>query len=164
MQIYKYANRNHSSGFTLIELLVVISIIGVLIGLSVFGLQGARQASRDSKRKADLESLRSGVEIYKSDCNAYPVSSGGDPSVVLATSGTSLKGSGTPTSCAVANTYIAQIPQDPIYPNKNYRYASNGVTYEICASLEQDNSAPAVTCGESSNCGSGACNYKVVNP
>ncbi|MDP1709996.1 MAG: prepilin-type N-terminal cleavage/methylation domain-containing protein [bacterium] len=152
-------------GFTLIELLVVISIIGVLIGLSVFGLQGARQVSRDSKRRIDLESIKSGIEIYKSDCNSYPVSAGGDPSTVLATNGTSLKGSGTPTSCATTNTYIAQIPKDPIDPNKNYRYASNGVTYEICASLEQGASVPAVTCGGSSSCGSGnTCNYKVVNP
>lgn len=149
--------------FTLIELLVVISIIGILMGLSIFGLQGARQASRDSKRKADLESLRSGIEIYKSDCNKYPVSAGGDPSTVF---GATLNGSGTPTSCAVANTYIAKIPQDPIYPNKNYRYASpDGLTYEICASLEQNVSAPSVTCGGSSNCGSsGTCNYKVTNP
>lgn len=155
---------NIQRAFTLVELLVVISIIGVLIGLSVFGLQGARQASRDSKRKADLESLRSGIEIYKSDCNAYPVSAGGAPSVVLATSGTSLAGSGTPTSCAVTNIYIAQIPQDPIYPNKTYLYASDGITYELCTSLEQDTSSPAVTCGGSSACGGGTCNYKVVNP
>ena len=151
-------------GFTLIELLVVISIIGVLIGLSVFGLQGARQVSRDSKRRIDLESIKSGIEIYKSDCNSYPVSAGGDPSTVLATSGTTLAGSGTPTSCASTNTYIAQIPQDPTFPNKNYRYASDGVTYEICASLEQDNSAPSVSCGGSTNCGGNTCNYKIVNP
>ena len=44
-----------SCGFTLIELLVTISIIGILIGLSVFGLQGARQSARDAKRKADLD-------------------------------------------------------------------------------------------------------------
>ena len=164
MQIYKYPNKwQIQRAFTLVELLVVISIIGVLIGLSVFGLQGARQASRDSKRKADLESLRSGIEIYKSDCNSYPAVSG-DPSAVLATSGTSLAGSGSPTSCALTNVYISQIPQDPTYPNKNYVYSSDGVTYEICASLEQDPSAPAVSCGATSLCGTENCNYKVVNP
>ncbi|MCK4588676.1 prepilin-type N-terminal cleavage/methylation domain-containing protein, partial [Candidatus Woesebacteria bacterium] len=59
-------------GFTLIELLVVISIIGILLALSIFGLQGARKSARDSKRKADIELIRSGIEIYKADCNVYP--------------------------------------------------------------------------------------------
>ena len=87
-------------GFTLIELLVVVSIIGILIALSIFGLQGARESSRDARRKADLETIRSGLEIYKADCNDYPPASkvvGGSP----------LVGDGSPTSCAVTNTYIS---------------------------------------------------------
>src|SRR3989344_5965218 len=69
-------NSRKTYGFTLIELLVVISIVGSIIGLSVFGLQGARQSSRHSKRKADLEQIRSGLEIYKSDCDKYPITVG----------------------------------------------------------------------------------------
>lgn len=156
--------RYSKSGFTLVELLVVISIIGILIGLSIFGLQGARQASRDSKRKADLESIRSGIEIYKSDCNAYPISAGGVASAVLANSGTSLIGTGTPTSCAVANTYMAGIPSDPTSPNTDYIYASDGVTYEICSALEQGTSLPGVSCGGIALCGNEQCSYKVTNP
>lgn len=151
-------------GFTLIELLVVISIIGILIGLSVFGLQGARESSRDSKRKADLESIRSGIEIYKSDCNTYPVTSG-DPTTVLATSGNSLVGDGSTTACNVNNIYINQIPADPVSPTRNYLYSSeSGMSYEVCAALEQNISSGTVTCGGSSNCGDASCNYKVVNP
>lgn len=139
------------SGFTLIELLVVISIIGILIGISLFGLQGARESSRDARRKSDLEQIRSGLEIYKSDCDIYPASLG-----------SSLVGSGSPTSCAVANTYISAVPLDPLDPNRSYLYSRvTNTTYEICASLEQGGSA--VTCGGSSNCGE-TCNYKVTNP
>lgn len=137
-------------GFTLIELLVVISIIGILIGLSVFGLQGAREASRDSKRKADLELIRSGVEIYKSDCGVYPV--------VL---DTTLIGDDSNSSCDSTNTYISEVPEDPTYPAASYYYLSDGVTYEICAALEQDPTTPA-TC--SGTCGTENCNYKVINP
>jgi type II secretion system protein G len=148
------------SGFTLIELLVVISIIGILVGLSVFGLQGARETSRDAKRKSDVELIRSGLEIYKSDCNHYPIQNG-DPSTVF---GSSLVGDGLVSSCPATNTYINQVPTDPTSPNLHYRYSSDGVTYEVCASLEKVPATGTVTCGSSSDCGGASCNYKVVNP
>jgi len=138
-------------GFTLVELLVVISIIGILMAISLFGLQGARESSRDARRKSDIEQVRSGLEIYKSDCDIYPASLG-----------TSLVGTGSPTSCAVTNTYISAVPEDPLDPSRSYLYSRiTTTTYEICASLEQ--SGTAVTCGGSSNCGE-TCNYKVTNP
>lgn len=148
-------------GFTLIELLVSISIIGILIGLSIFGLQGARESSRDAKRKSDLEQIRSGIEIYKSDCQKYP-SGSGHASSVLPNSGNSLLGDDSTTSCLSSNTYISQVPADPLDPNRVYLYSSSGTTYEICAALEQGTGS--VTCGGSSSCGNAACNYKVTNP
>lgn len=143
--------------FTLIELLVVISIIGILIGLSVFGLQGARKSSRDAVRKADLEQLRSGLGMYKADCNTYPLN-------LNLSSSISLIGSGTPPSCLVSNVYISATPLDPLSPNAGYIYNSpDGVTYSICAALEQGGST--VTCGASgNNCGGSVCNYRVTNP
>jgi prepilin-type N-terminal cleavage/methylation domain-containing protein len=142
---------NLNSAFTLIELLVVISIIGILVGVSIFGLSGARESSRDARRKSDLELIRSGLEIYKADCNAYP-----------ATLGTSLVGSGTPLSCSSNNTYINYVPVDPVAAVKSYRYAATASGYELCASLEQQG-LTTVTCGGSSNCGT-SCNYKIINP
>ena len=144
-------NKTLKRGFTLIELLVVISIIGVLAAVSIFGLSGARESARDARRKSDLELIKSGIELYRADCNAYP------PSL-----GTSLVGSGTPSVCAVSNTYITAIPTDPIPATRSYRYATTAAGYEICASLEQSGLS-TVTCGGSSNCGT-SCNYKVTNP
>lgn len=153
-----------SFGFTLIELLVVISIIGILIGLSIFGLQSARTASRDSRRKADLELVRSGLEIYKADCNTYPVQTTPQSPTTGLGSGGVLTGNGVSSSaCLSTNTYISQIPQDPSSPNENYLYYSNGNIYQICAALEQGGGS-SVTCGSSSSCGTIACNYKVTNP
>lgn len=130
------------SAFTLVELLVVISIIAILMGLSLFGLMGARESSRDGRRKADLEAIRSGLEIYKSDQGEYPT-----------TLGTSLTGGG--------NTYISSVPVDPVSTDRSYRYSSDGITYTICAALEQGTGSVS-GCG--GNCGTKTCNYKVVNP
>jgi prepilin-type N-terminal cleavage/methylation domain-containing protein len=145
-------------GFTLIELLVVISIIGILVGLSVFGLQGARSSSRDAKRVADLEQVRSGIEIYKTDCNFYPATA-----QLNLSAASILKGDGSTSSCLVTNTYIGATPLDPISPTSNYAYSSTGAsTYTLCASLEK---APSPSM-DVSGCGScvKACNYKVTNP
>lgn len=141
-------------GFTLVELLIVVTIIGILMGISIFGLQGARESSRDARRKADLEELRSEFEIYKSDCNAYPSAAQfASPPIV---------GDGSTTSCLSTNTYVASIPTDPISPNADYLYSSDGVSYSICAALE--GATGTQTCGVSSACGLATCNYKVTNP
>lgn len=139
------------NAFTLIELLVVISIIGVLIGLSIFGIEGARKSSRDARRKADLELIRSGLEIYKSDCGSYPAA--------LDFGGT-LNGNGT-TGCPSSNSYISQIPTDPTSPTDTYYYTRPTTTiYALCAALEQS-SGTVSGCG---SCGGSSCNYKVQNP
>lgn len=141
-----------NKGFTLIELLVVISIVGILMGLSLFSLQGSKKSGRDAKRKSDLELIRSGIEIYRADCGAYPTSLG-----------TTLIGDNSTNSCLVGNEYINNVPVDPQYPTRAYKYSSDGITYEICASLEND-TGTSVTCGGSSSCGDETCNYKVENP
>lgn len=143
----------NKKGFTLIELLVVISIIGILMGLSIFGLKGARESARDAQRKSDLELVRSGLELYKSDCNDYP-SGSSLPSP--------LTGDDSVPSCSASNTYIQSVPTDPNSPSREYLYYSDGNIYEICASLEQGTGT--VSCGSSSTCGNETCNYKVTNP
>jgi type II secretion system protein G len=147
--LFNHKMKKTIKGFTLIELLVVISIIGILVGLSIFGLQSARESSRDGSRKADLELIRSGIEIYKADCNDYPLT---------AELGTSLTGSETTgTTCLTSTIYIAEVPTDPL-ETQSYYYSSDGVTYELCAALEGGGDD---TCGGS--CGE-TCNYQVVNP
>lgn len=139
-------------GFTLIELLVVIAIIGVLIGISLFALQGARAAGRDARRKGDMEQIRSALEIYRSDCTFYP------------NTGTLAFGTGALTaSCPAVSTYMGRVPQDPQSPSRIYYYRRiTNTTYELCTRLE--NGGVAGSC-PGSNCGGGQpCNYRVTNP
>ena len=139
-------------GFTLIELLVVISIIGVLISLSFVGFLQARVSARNSKRKADLEQIRSALELYRNDCKTYP-------NVVV--SGSSLTGSvGSPCAGVV---YMQQVPADPLVPTYNYQYRLvSKNSYFLCAYLEGAAAKPTIC---TNNCGgSSACNYETANP
>ena len=71
MSIYKKLKK--SEGFTLIELLVVIAIIGVLSTLILLQLNVARAKARDAKRIADINQLRTAVELHFDDRGgSYP--------------------------------------------------------------------------------------------
>jgi len=132
--------------FTLIELLVVISIIGILISISLFGIGNARKSSRDAKRKSDLETIRSALEMYKADVGGYPANAP-DPGHPLQYQD---------------NEYLASWPEDPL-PARSYAYYSNQVTYTVCAALETDTRLEAkctdMNCGEDVTC-----SYAVENP
>lgn len=147
-------------GFSLIELLVVISIMAVLISLSAFGLQQARESARDGQRKADLETIRTGLSFYKADCNVYPTPAGGVGADFRTNFGTSFG-----SACGGTNTYIEKIPSDPV-AGRNYWYFSNGTTYKICVGLETETASDSVcTTAPAANCGSGVnCSYSVTNP
>lgn len=60
------------SGFTLIELLVVATILIVLSAIGLVSFTNAGKSARNSKRKADLETVRQALVLYKSDTGSYP--------------------------------------------------------------------------------------------
>lgn len=142
----------NGTGFTLIELLVAMTVMAVLIAVGLVSYQGAKKAARDGKRKADLEQIRSALEIYRSDCKTYPLALG-----------TQLKGVYTPpAACSTSDVYMEQVPVDP--GSCSYSYSSSTNSYVLCASQENLGVGSSVTgCGSCGGAGC-PCNYKVINP
>lgn len=105
-------------GFTLVELLVVATIISVLAGIGIISYTTLSQQSRDSRRIADLQNLRSALEFYRSDNDYYPANLD-----LLETDG-----------------YLNSVATDP-KTKEDYQYCptvvdGNNVDYELCAFLE----------------------------
>jgi general secretion pathway protein G len=104
-------------GFTLIELLVTVSIMALIMGASLTAFEGSKKSTRDGKRKADLEGIRSALEIYRSDVGGYPANKD-----------------------LLSPDYISSWPADPL-ATQSYVYTPGGCTtscktYSLCASLE----------------------------
>ena len=130
----------------MVELLVVATIIIVISTIGVVSFRNAGVASRDGKRKADLETVRQALVIYRSEGTQYP---GGGYDGMIETLN--------------ADGYISNpVPQDP--GSNSYHYGPRGANntgFCLCAQLE-DTSA-----GNSSdnNCTfSGTTHYCLENP
>lgn len=117
-------------GFTLVELLVVIAIIGILATLLILQLGVARSRARDAKRIADVNQIRSALELYFDDNGTYPNT--------------------TNLGTLLAPRYLQNLPQDPLSGTCTgysgaagcYGYAwspttGRAIRYQIWAELEQ---------------------------
>ncbi|MCU0653339.1 MAG: type II secretion system GspH family protein [Candidatus Pacebacteria bacterium] len=88
-------------GFTLIELLVVIAIIGILAGMVLVSMGGARSKARDAKRQSDMRQLISAEEMHYGSQDTYMSF---DPTV---------GGPYMPTTIADGASTFLSVPADP---------------------------------------------------
>ncbi len=120
-QLKQFIFPESSEGFTLLEILIAISIIGIL---SVFGMTAytnSLNTGRDARRRADLEQIKSALEMFRSDSinSRYP----------LNTEGLDILETGNP-------RYL-NVPLDP-RDGLNYAYyaSNNGSDYALGTNLE----------------------------
>jgi uncharacterized protein (TIGR02145 family)/prepilin-type N-terminal cleavage/methylation domain-containing protein len=119
----------NKKAFTLIELLVVIAIVGILSGLIVISMNGSIASANDTKRKANIDTIRKALIIYGTlNGMVYPIQ---------------------PTQCDIASSganrctnfdnlsdLLPNIPKDPVTGNP-YTYISNstGTSFIVSAVL-----------------------------
>ncbi len=69
-------------GFTIVELAVVVTVIGILVGLSVFAYNQLQERSADAQTKSMVAVLTSALNSYYAKNNEYPTAAqlfGGTP-------------------------------------------------------------------------------------
>lgn len=122
--------KNRRKGFTLIELMVTISIIAILSTVGYVTYSNAQSTARDARRRQDLRSMISALELYyQQNNNQFPIRS------------TSIKSTDTTGAWKLSSFLtndISQLPADPINDTTYYYlYNSDGTTYHLCAKLEK---------------------------
>lgn len=138
--------------FTLIEVLVVVTIIGLLALAGFVSYSQFMKQSRDARRKADIELVRSALEMYKSSNDLYPTSI---PTSGLVPTPGLLFGTGNLIDSS-SNIFMNKIPTDP-QNGSLYYYLSDGTTYSVGVHVESGGTSNC-----SSNCNITAdavCNY-----
>lgn len=109
-------------GFTLIELLIVIFIISILIVTTVVYLNYARQDARDSRRKHDLDQIKSALELYFGQNEKYPWGRGSSAAPDIGSNMTDWSSSSNSLVSALA-PYLSPLSKDP------YNKTVGSITY-----------------------------------
>jgi len=116
--------KKSKKGFSLVELLVVITIIAILSVTAYVAMGGQTVKARDAKRKQDLSTIQSALELYALNNSRYPAS---------LTYGTE----GAP-DYLLTKQYLSQIPTDPNGHNYAYALSVDNKSYNLGATLEID--------------------------
>lgn len=129
-------------GFTLIELMVVMAIIALLAMIGGAAYISAQKRGRNARRAADIQQIRSALEMARTDKGMYPAAVLCDTSAGYSTTDAtcatmtgsswySIAGTGG-FALTLTNGYMSTVPKD-VMNNTNYyfRYVpfkSDGVT------------------------------------
>lgn len=111
-------------GFTLLELLVVVAVTAVLLALLLPVLRTARIKSKVVRAHADLRSLRSAIEAYRLDYEAYPYAR-----AYCAGGGMKVDDYNECPPELFSCGYLGAFPEDIFNKGRAYKYISPGFGY-----------------------------------
>ncbi|OGD71178.1 hypothetical protein A2703_02325 [Candidatus Collierbacteria bacterium RIFCSPHIGHO2_01_FULL_50_25] len=106
------------SGFSFIELLVSVTIMAVMMAAAVVSYSNTNQRSRDARRQADVQTIRSALEICRSNTGIYPASIAGT------------------VTCSDATVTLSATPTDPQTGNAYPYSRPTTTTYSLSCTLE----------------------------
>jgi len=154
---FKAGDWRLDKGFTLIELLIALAIVGILATIGLNSFSSSQKRARDAKRKADLDQLQKGLELYQQDQSPIrypPASDYADLRSYL-------------------TDYMSTFPSPPkVLSGEAYFYtcprlAGDNLTYLLYACLENedDTDRDDVDGGANDLCGeSGYVSYSITEP
>lgn len=129
-------------GFTLLEILVVIAVIGILMAVLIPRFTGIQTDAKKKQALSELRSLKTAVEIYRNNNNAYPAAATWDSLLVAET-----------------NRVIDEVPNDPFRAAGNkYTYGldTTAGSYYVIYSYGPDGTAGTITVASDAVTASGA--------
>jgi prepilin-type N-terminal cleavage/methylation domain-containing protein len=126
-------------GFTLIELLISITILAVISSIGFVTYTNSQIAARDGRRKQDLRSIATALELYYQTNKRYPcpgsnvwLNSSGSGNWLTDNDGDLALGSGGCGDTAdkpLDSTYINLMPTDPKNSGGNYPPSQSTTTF-----------------------------------
>ena len=116
-------------GFTMIEPLVVTTIIILITAIGLVSYTSVNRNARNAKRKADLETVRQSLVLYRTDNGSYPI-------------GTAFNTMMGTISDYNSATTVVDPKNDDIYV---YSYSSDGVNFTLTGYLEPDGTIYAIS-------------------
>ncbi len=114
--------RRAARGFTLIEILIVVVILGILAAVIIPQFTNAADDASVSSARTQLQTMRSQVELFRSQTGSYPAASG----------------TGVDWSGLISANYVRSAPTWPNFFQEVYTASSGDLSLTLGAGASYD--------------------------